>query len=400
MAVNKFDNSMFDAGTIGTTANKLLQLDGSTKIPAVDGSLLTGIPSSFTKSASDPTVSTNPSGGVGTLWINTTSGEAYCCTDATAGSNVWINVGAGSGNIQPYHMHTSSNYGYILGAIPSSNVIERFSFSSDGNGVDVGDLPANQYFGAGCSSTTHGYEAGGADGSAHGWQIDIYKVSFATATAAGTTVGDLTQRRGGNAGCSSSSYGYSSAGQLTPPYPGDLSYNIIDKFSFATDGNATDVGDLTISSSSRGGMSDVSYGYVTGGRIAGQPVYNVIERFSFTSDGNASDVGDLLETLERGGTSESATHGYSSGGRVGGTASTDRIQKFAWGSSSNATDVANLINSTTNEASGGCGSASYGYNNGGYMVNIIQKYSFSSDSNATDVGDMLSAKAATANAQY
>ena len=47
MAVNKFDNSMFDAGTIGTTANKLLQLDGSTKIPAVDGSLLTGIPSSL-----------------------------------------------------------------------------------------------------------------------------------------------------------------------------------------------------------------------------------------------------------------------------------------------------------------------------------------------------------------
>ncbi|SVC68196.1 uncharacterized protein METZ01_LOCUS321050, partial [marine metagenome] len=61
MAVNKFDNSMFDAGTIGTTANKLLQLDGSTKIPAVDGSLLTGIPSSFTKSASDPVVTTNPS---------------------------------------------------------------------------------------------------------------------------------------------------------------------------------------------------------------------------------------------------------------------------------------------------------------------------------------------------
>ena len=36
MAVNKFDNSMFDAGTIGTSSNQLVQLDGSTKIPAVD----------------------------------------------------------------------------------------------------------------------------------------------------------------------------------------------------------------------------------------------------------------------------------------------------------------------------------------------------------------------------
>ena len=78
MAVNKFDNSMFDANTIGTSANQLLQLDGSAKIPAVDGSLLTGIPVSFTKSSSDPVIATNPSGGVGTIWVNTTSGEVYC----------------------------------------------------------------------------------------------------------------------------------------------------------------------------------------------------------------------------------------------------------------------------------------------------------------------------------
>ena len=67
MAVNKFDNSMLDANTIGTSANQLLQLDSNTKYPAADGSLLTGIPSPFTASASDPTISTNPSGGVGKI---------------------------------------------------------------------------------------------------------------------------------------------------------------------------------------------------------------------------------------------------------------------------------------------------------------------------------------------
>ena len=67
MAVNKFDNSMFDAGTIGTTANKLLQMDGSAKIPAVDGSLLTGIPSPFTTSASDPRGFASGDAGKGAL---------------------------------------------------------------------------------------------------------------------------------------------------------------------------------------------------------------------------------------------------------------------------------------------------------------------------------------------
>ena len=53
-----------------------------------------------TVSASDPTVSSNPS-AVGHLWVNSTSGEQYVCTDATAGVNVWTNTGGGSGNITP-----------------------------------------------------------------------------------------------------------------------------------------------------------------------------------------------------------------------------------------------------------------------------------------------------------
>ena len=84
----------------GTAANKLVLLDVSGNLPAVDASLLTGIVSA-TISASDPTISTNPSGGVGTEWLNSTSGEMYICTDATAGANVWKNVGAGTGDIEP-----------------------------------------------------------------------------------------------------------------------------------------------------------------------------------------------------------------------------------------------------------------------------------------------------------
>ena len=68
-------------------------------------------------------------------------------------------------------------------------------------------------------------------------------------------------------------------------------YNIIDKFPFASDGNSSDVGDLTISIHQRGGVSSLEYGYTLG--VSG--TVNVIERNSFSSDGNANDVGDLAE---------------------------------------------------------------------------------------------------------
>jgi hypothetical protein len=70
------------------------------------------LPSDITKSSSDPTISTNPAGGVGTVWANTTSGEMYICTTATAGANVWTNVGPGTGSVIPI-LHISATGGTI-----------------------------------------------------------------------------------------------------------------------------------------------------------------------------------------------------------------------------------------------------------------------------------------------
>ena len=94
----------------GTTANKIVVLDGNAKLPAISGASLTGIESA-TVSTSDPVIATNPSGGVGTKWINKTSGEVYVCTDATAGENVWTNVGGGTGDVSPFYFTTTDTYG-------------------------------------------------------------------------------------------------------------------------------------------------------------------------------------------------------------------------------------------------------------------------------------------------
>ena len=85
--------------TLPDATGTLLTTDG-------DGSSLTSLPggidtddlSTLTVSANKPTVSTNPS-ATGHVWIDKTRGEMYVCTTSTAGSNVWTNVGAGTGNI-------------------------------------------------------------------------------------------------------------------------------------------------------------------------------------------------------------------------------------------------------------------------------------------------------------
>lgn len=51
-----------------------------------------------TTSSSDPSRTTNPSTGVGTVWLNSTSGEVYVLTDATSNANIWTNVGEGTGS--------------------------------------------------------------------------------------------------------------------------------------------------------------------------------------------------------------------------------------------------------------------------------------------------------------
>ena len=156
MALTKVDISMML--NTGITANKLLVNDGSGNLPAVDGSQMTNANTGVTISASDPTISTNPSSGVGTEWHNTTSGEAYILTDATAGANVWTNVGAGSGNVAPWAFGGEIS-GYVAGGMPSNqtNAIQKFSLVSDANATDVGDMVTLTTQNAGLNGNSYGY---------------------------------------------------------------------------------------------------------------------------------------------------------------------------------------------------------------------------------------------------
>jgi hypothetical protein len=268
--------------------------------------------------------------------------------------------------------------GYTSGGSGSSNVIDKFSFVSDGNATDVGDLTIARQSGAGQSSKTFGYTSGGSAGPPVSPNT-IDKFSF-TSNGNATDVGDLTVARGGYvvpAGQSSDTFGYTSGGS---------SLNVIDKFAFTSDGNATDVGDLSTIRGNLSGQSSPEYGngYTAGGN---NPVVDTIDKFPFAADGNATDVANLTLARYMPSGQSSTTHGYASGGYLAPT-QRDIIDKFSFASDADATDVGNL--SIAKYDTAGQSSTTFGYTSGGNPAPTgqVEKFSFTSDGNTTSVGNL------------
>ena len=224
----------FSTGTIpvaridtGTAAGKVVKLDGNAKLPAVSGAALTGVVGA-TKNASDPTLTTNPSGGVGTEWHNTTSGEVYICTDATTNENTWKNVGEHSGDIQPLPGQRGSR-GFAIGG-HGKDSIDYWAIATLGNASDFGNQ-ITAYDGASGSVTnvTRGIYSGGGATNIIEYIADIMTLSN------GAAFGNL------GVGCSGNMNGNHTravAGVM------NRSDNRMEYFTIASTGNATDFGDL------------------------------------------------------------------------------------------------------------------------------------------------------------
>ena len=296
-----------------------------------------------------------------------------------------------------------ASFGYNMGGFNGSlnqDTIEKFPFSSDANSTDVGNLIHSIYAAAGNQSDTNGYCCAFSGGT----PSEIQKFPFAV-DANSTDVGDLTQQRYGAGGQSSPTNGYVSGGAKTNENSNGT--NVIDKFPFAADANASDVGDLSVTRGGNSGQTSSTHGYNSGGLsnllIPPFVVYNTIDKFSFSSDGNASDVGDLTQARYLLAGQSSDASGYASGGTGLGIPPYNTIDKFPFSSDANATDVGDI--SVTRSDLAGTSSSASGYSHGGAnppdtdRYNTIDKFSFSSDGNATDVGDLLSGMQYTAGTQ-
>lgn len=204
-------------------------------------------------------------------------------------------------------------------------------------------------------------------------------------------------------------YGYTAGGNNNNPF---AKIDVVDKFPFSSDSNATDVGDLTVARGGGGGLSSETDGYAAGGDTwsPSNPYYgrkNIVDKTPFSSDENMTDVGDLQGTKFGGvGSASSSENGYLFGG-CGSPAPTgpgghsqEQIDKFPFSGTFSITDVGDLSHDSPTSTcytleSAGVTSSTHGYRAGGMYSSIgstkLDKFSFSSDGNATDVGDLTDA---------
>ena len=132
----------------------------------IETNMIDGTVSSITKNASDPAINTNPSGGVGTMWLNTTTGEMFSCTDATTNANVWTNIGDGAGKIYPF-TGTAATGGTITTdgdyKVHTYNTSGTFTVTEAGTNAEVEYLVIAGG-GGGCRRSTGGADGGGGAG--------------------------------------------------------------------------------------------------------------------------------------------------------------------------------------------------------------------------------------------
>ena len=120
------------------------------------GSGVISAPSSATESSSDPLKTTNPAGGVGTEWHNTTSGDIFICTDATSNLNVWEGQAGKTAGSTDRGIWFGGSTGLYHRAVEIHDKIDYITISTTGNASNFGSLTGRFYQGAGVSNGTNG----------------------------------------------------------------------------------------------------------------------------------------------------------------------------------------------------------------------------------------------------
>ena len=359
----------------GISASKL---DGA--MPAIDGSAVTGVGDGVTKSASDPATDTNPSGGVGTVWLNTSSGEMFCCTDATTDENVWVNIGGGSGDIPaPYNGYVSGGEG---GGQPKDGAVYKFEFANGSTNYSWGSLSGSTATGGQSSSSTHGYSMGGQPFNSAGTKVD--KFSFASANDT-TNLSDCSGRDLAG-GAHSSTKGYLLGGRNP-----NVSSSI-QSVTFSNDSVNNGIGSLAQSLYViRAASNGSTHSYINGGRNSGNGKISTINTFAHANENNSSthgslDVGSIEGTM---GTENPTTQeGFSCGGTTG--TYQNVIEKYSFASANQSSDHGDLNIAVSSGAS--CRSLTQGMipGGGGPTVNHADRmmFDFASNVTSTDIGDL------------
>lgn len=344
----------------------------------------------------------------GTMWLDTTNGDMYICTDHSAEDASWANMEGD--DINPPFTIQGSNYGYSCGHFmdPGSpnypGNIDRYALSSSGDGSDVGELgtAVRETVSGSIRNDSYGYCTGGSESPPNVSKDLIQRFTLAAPTTV-VDIGETTRGWSYAAGATNGDHGFVYSGkEYGSP---STAVTTIDKFALAAPPvTASDSGMEITTELERGtGTSDTAnaYGYLMGGVNADSSAawppsggtLTTIERFSFAGSGAASDYSEMTnDTLMSVGTA-SITHGYVAGGAARPPyTDINVVEKFGFSAPTTIDDVGDL----TSARSGiqGASGDTHAYHAGGAdwgpsaSVNIIDRSSTSADGNSADVGDL------------
>jgi len=191
---------------------------------------------------------------------------------------------------------SSPDHGYAAGGLqpPYTSTNYKYAFASDGNSTSVGPIGTNRAFPVGNCTDTTGYILGGRSPS---YLSSTVKFPFASDTPYSPS-GTLIIGTGyvSDHGQNSATDSYLSGGR-SPSY-----FRNIQKMPFASEGSYSTVGNLLAALAFQNGNSSDANGYINAGNasgpsaplVGGAGYKDIIQKFPFASDGDASDVGDLL----------------------------------------------------------------------------------------------------------
>ncbi len=283
------------------------------------------------------------------------------------------------------------------------NTIDYVTMDSLGNATDFGDLTTSRRSIAASASPTRAIMAGGDTGST------VNTIDFVEINTTGNAIdfGDLTKITM-NAGGASSSTRYVCVGGNTPS-PSSASFTTLEFVTIASQGNAIDYGDLTVSRQTDCATNSVkSVNYAGYNNPAGE--VNTIDIFTISTGGNATDFGDAtVDNFRCRGASNShggLNDGYQgtrpipfneAGGDVGmfagGSGDSDSIQTINISSTGNAQEFGSLA-LARRQFAGGFSNKTRSLTANGYMSSpstgypaVIEYVEFATKGNSADFGD-------------
>ena len=245
-------------------------------------------------------------GGYGPATVDTIG---YVSIASSGNAADFVNLAAATYSSSGGGSSTRGIFGGGFTSPTQTNVIQYVEIATIGNALDFGDLTVARRYPGSASSPIRCVFGGGADTSNPVGGFSTLDYIQIASKGDAKDFGNLSQITWfGQGSCSSSTRGlfHTCANSWAPGWATSIN---VDSIEISSTGNGTGFGDLTLTRSYTGGVSNSVRACFGGGFHGPSTVrYNTIDYISISSGGNATDFGNLIESRTAPGTC-SDSHG-------------------------------------------------------------------------------------------